>query len=157
MEVEDEGGHQRRVDLAGAQYRRRSEAHRGAQRVRTSDRDGRAGVHEFRLRSRTQRNALPEKYNFQIHQLYLVQRTLPAGEEQPCSFHGMIQNPEEIRLFHYSAERKPSYVLMHIMDEETGNLSTLGVSCQQDYPAGSSGTSEWKPCVPEYTEPSAQK
>ena len=104
-----------------------------------------------------QRNALPEKYNFQIHQLYLVQRTLPAGEEQPCSFHGMIQNPEEIRLFHYSAERKPSYVLMHIMDEETGNLSTLGVSCQQDYPAGSSGTPEWKPCVPEYTEPSAQK
>ena len=65
-------------------------------------------------------NALPKKYNFQLHQMYLVQNTPPPGQSELSSFHHMIQHPEEIRLFHYSSERKPSYLLVNIMEEETG-------------------------------------
>ena len=61
-----------------------------------------------------------KKYNFQIHQLYLTGAGKPPmGQRTPSSYHTMIHNPGEVKTWHFSADVKPSNVLLN-MDSKSG-------------------------------------
>ena len=60
-------------------------------------------------------NAIHKKYNFQIHHLYFATPDVPPGAESQTSFAHMIDRPEEIRVHHFSADQKPSMILVNDM------------------------------------------
>ena len=65
-------------------------------------------------------NAIHKKHNFQIHQLFLSTPTPPPGQERESSFQNMVNDPQEIRVFHFSADRKPSHILLEDMESVQG-------------------------------------
>ena len=67
-------------------------------------------------------NAMHKKNNFQIHQMYLSLPTPPPGSSTPSSFSHMVENPNEIRIFHFSANQKPSEILIEHMKSVQGWL-----------------------------------
>ena len=52
-------------------------------------------------------NTMHKKYTYQIHQLYFSTPTGTTAGETPSSFSSMVDHPDEIRVFHFSA-RPPS-------------------------------------------------
>ena len=68
-------------------------------------------------------NAMHKKFNFQIHQLYFASPVPPPGEERQSSFAYMVDHHEEIRVFHFSADQKPSEILMNKMPSVEGWLT----------------------------------
>jgi hypothetical protein len=65
-------------------------------------------------------NAIPKKYNFQIHQIYFHSGGVPPlGKTTQSSYYRMMHNMKDIRILHFSASRKPSHVLFD-MDPYTG-------------------------------------
>ena len=58
-------------------------------------------------------NALHKKFNWQAHQVWRCEgEKPPVGQNTASSFYRMLQHPEEIRIYHYSAPDKPSHMLM---------------------------------------------
>ena len=48
-------------------------------------------------------NTMHKKYTYQIHQLYFSTPTGTTAGETPSSFSSMVDHPDEIRVFHFSA------------------------------------------------------
>ena len=57
-------------------------------------------------------NTMHKKYTYQIHQLYFSTPTGTTAGETPSSFSSMVDHPDEIRVFHFSANQKPSMILI---------------------------------------------
>ena len=53
-------------------------------------------------------NAMHKKNNFQLHQLYFASPEAPPGQDRQSSFAYMVDHPQEIRVFHFSAEKNPA-------------------------------------------------
>ena len=68
-------------------------------------------------------HAMHKKYNFQLHQLWFGSPEAPPGQVRPSSFSYMVEHPDEIRIFHYSADQKPSEILINDMSSVQGWLS----------------------------------
>ena len=68
-------------------------------------------------------HAMHKKFNFQIHQLYFSSPVAPPGQERQSSFAYMVDHHEEIRVFHFSADQKPSEILMNEMPSVEGWLT----------------------------------
>ena len=67
-------------------------------------------------------HAMHKKYNFQIHQLYFASPEAPPGQNRQSSFAYMVDHPQEIRVFHFSADDKPSGILINDMPSVQGWL-----------------------------------
>ena len=67
-------------------------------------------------------HALHKKNNFQIHQLYFTLPKAEMNQTTPNSFEYMVQHPDEVRVFHFSADRKPSNILVDDMKPVEGWL-----------------------------------
>ena len=65
-------------------------------------------------------HAMHKKYNFQLHQLYFASPKATTGQERQSSFAYMVDRPEEIRVFHFSADQKPSMILINGMSSVQG-------------------------------------
>ena len=66
--------------------------------------------------------AMHKKYNLQIHQMYF---STPFGTEEGESQNSasrIIQHPDDIRMFHFSADQKPSMILINEMSIVEGSL-----------------------------------
>ena len=68
-------------------------------------------------------HAMHKKYNFQIHQLYFASPEAPPGQDRQSSFAYMVDHPQEIRVFHFSADQKPSDILINAMSSVQGWLT----------------------------------
>ena len=68
-------------------------------------------------------HAMRKKYNFQIHQLYFASPEAPPGQNRQSSFAYMVDHPQEIRVFHFSADQKPSEILINAMSSVQGWLT----------------------------------
>ena len=66
--------------------------------------------------------AMHKKNNFQLHQLYLTLPIPPPGQSRESGMKHMIENPEDIRIFHFSADMKPSEILIDRMPAVQGWL-----------------------------------
>ena len=67
--------------------------------------------------------AMPKKYNYQLHQTFFL---APFGTEEGESQNSasrMIEHPEEIKVFHFSADQKPSMILTNVMKSVEGWLT----------------------------------
>ena len=94
-------------------------------------------LHDFRLKTKMAEqqflsyywgrsgswHAMHKKYNFQIHQLYFASPEAPPGQDRQSSFAYMVDHPQEIRVFHFSADQKPSEILINDMSSVQGWLS----------------------------------
>ena len=49
-------------------------------------------------------HAIHKKNNFQLHQLYFANPEVPPGRDKQSSFAYMVDHPQEIRGYHFSAE-----------------------------------------------------
>ena len=67
--------------------------------------------------------AIHKKYNFQLHQLYFATPEPPPGQDRTSSYCHMAENPDEIKILHFSADRKPSEVLIDFMPSVEGWLN----------------------------------
>lgn len=67
-------------------------------------------------------HAMHKKYNFQIHQLYFASPEPPPAQDRQSSFAYMVDHPNEIRVFHFSADQKPSQILIDSMASVQGWL-----------------------------------
>ena len=67
-------------------------------------------------------NTIHKKNNFQIHQMYLTTPRPPSGQSTTASFHHMVEHPEEIKVFHFSADDKSSNILVDVMPSVQGWL-----------------------------------
>ena len=65
-------------------------------------------------------NAIHKKNNFQIHQMYFQTPTPPPGQQSHSTYEYMIENPEHIRVYHFSADHKPSHILVDEMPSVEG-------------------------------------
>ena len=64
-------------------------------------------------------NALHKKFNFQVHHLYFSQGDKPPhGQDTASSYWWMMQNPADIKIYHYSSEKKPSNMLLEMPTED---------------------------------------
>ena len=68
-------------------------------------------------------HAMHKKDNFQIHQMYFSSPEPPPGQDRQSSFSYMVEHPQEIRVFHFSADRKPSQILIEDMSSVQGWLT----------------------------------
>ena len=67
-------------------------------------------------------NAMHKKYNFQLLIMYLASPQAPPGQNRQSSFAYMVDHQEEIRVFHFSADEKPSGILINDMKPVQGWL-----------------------------------
>ena len=68
-------------------------------------------------------HAMHKKNNFQLHQMYFANPEAPLGQDRQSSFAYMVDHPQEIRVFHFSADQKPSDILISEMSSVQGWLS----------------------------------
>ena len=68
-------------------------------------------------------HAMHKKYNFQLHHMYLASPQAPPGQNRQSSFAYMVDHPQEIRVFHFSADQKPSEILINAMSSVQGWLT----------------------------------
>ena len=57
--------------------------------------------------------AMHKRNNFQLHQLYLTLPKPPPGQTRESAVKYMIETPDEISVFHFSADLKPSQMLVN--------------------------------------------
>ena len=63
-------------------------------------------------------NALQKKYNFQVHHLYVSRgEKPPPGQVTASSYWCMMQKAADIKIYHYSSEKKPSKMLLNMITE----------------------------------------
>ena len=95
-------------------------------------------------------NTIHKKTNFQVHQLYLSLPVPPPGQSTKSTFNYMVEHPEEINIFHFSADHKPSQILLddmksvegwmkletHLEDHQRWMMNTHGVRNEEllNYP-----------------------
>ena len=64
-------------------------------------------------------NALHKKFNFQIHHLYFSGgEKAPHGQTSSSSYWWLTRHPEDIKIYHFSAEKKPSNMLLDMPTED---------------------------------------
>jgi len=67
-------------------------------------------------------NGIHKRNNLQIHQVYFTKQNAPRGQSTKSTMNFMIQHPEEVRVYHYSADMKPSEILVKEMKAVQGWL-----------------------------------
>ena len=63
--------------------------------------------------------AMHKKFNFQTHQLYYnAGSEAPVGQETSSSYWWLINHPNDVKIYHYSAKEKPSHLLVAMHTED---------------------------------------
>ena len=67
--------------------------------------------------------SIHKKNNFQLHQLYIANPEVPPGRDKLVRRSPSVDHPQKIRVHHFSADQKPSMILVNDMASVEGWLA----------------------------------